>query len=343
MGLCGELERKNRLHSERYTRSRQEIEELRRRCYKEEHKLSQYRLDEFSMLQERDPNTVSHLKDQIRESQEQVNFMILTLGTARGFPTFLISLLSLRVPGKPSRDSGFLRDTRNDVGIRGNDFEDLPAREGHPSEFFEKSINLASSSSSRSDRKLYGERKRGEPRAHDDDTKPCFQTCWESAGRRSSRMRLIHPPASISAGVQWSELVATPQKQLLHNGAFAPFCGQVVHVPGPRLGREGRNVEESAVCGFFTEKVTDISVVTQRQNYRYGTVQRRRSEEKANVPLVITQRQMPLIRKTRLLSSQVQFFDDVVDPPAVSPDSCSRFGGPRDHEDWSDRTYVGVD
>ena len=52
------------------------------------------------MLQERDPNTVSHRKDQIRELQEQVNFMILTLGTAVGYPTFLISLLSLRVPGE---------------------------------------------------------------------------------------------------------------------------------------------------------------------------------------------------------------------------------------------------
>ena len=100
MRLCGELDRKNRLHQESYTRNRQEIEELRRRCYKEENKLSQYRLDEFSMLQERDPNTVSHLKDQIRELQEQVNFMLLTLGTALGYPTFLISLLSLRVPGE---------------------------------------------------------------------------------------------------------------------------------------------------------------------------------------------------------------------------------------------------
>ena len=81
MRLCGELERKNRLHQESYTRNRQEIEELRRRCYKAEHKLSQYRLDEFSMLQERDPKTVSHLKDQIRELQEQVNFT-LTLGAA---------------------------------------------------------------------------------------------------------------------------------------------------------------------------------------------------------------------------------------------------------------------
>ena len=93
--LCGELERKNRLHQECYTRNRQGIEELRRRCYKEESNLSQYRLDEFSMLQERDPNTVSHLKDQIRELQEQVNLMILTLGTGVGYPTFLISLLSL--------------------------------------------------------------------------------------------------------------------------------------------------------------------------------------------------------------------------------------------------------
>ena len=86
MRLCGELERKNRLHQESHTRNRQKIEELRRCCYKEANKLSQYRLDEFSIVQERDPNTVSHLKDQIGELQERVNFMILTLGAALGYP-----------------------------------------------------------------------------------------------------------------------------------------------------------------------------------------------------------------------------------------------------------------
>ena len=36
INLCSELERKNRLHQESYARSCQEIEELQRRCYKEE-------------------------------------------------------------------------------------------------------------------------------------------------------------------------------------------------------------------------------------------------------------------------------------------------------------------
>ena len=117
---------------------------------------------------------------------------------------------------------------------------------------------------------------------------------------------------------------------------FLPNCAHdATGAPTDPLAQIELETLRSQQFAVFTEKVTDISVVTQRQNYRYGTVQRRRSEEKANVPLVITQRQMPLIRKTRLLRSQVQFFDDVVDPPAVSPDSCSRFGGPRDHEDLS--------
>ena len=47
---------------------------------------------------------------------------------------------------KPSRDSGLLRDTRNELGIRGNVFEGIPAGEVDSSEFFEDSRNLASSS-----------------------------------------------------------------------------------------------------------------------------------------------------------------------------------------------------
>ena len=36
----------------------------------EENKVTQYRLDELSMQPERDPNTVSRLKNQIRELQK---------------------------------------------------------------------------------------------------------------------------------------------------------------------------------------------------------------------------------------------------------------------------------
>ena len=163
--MC-ELERKNRLHQESHTRNRQKIEELRRCCYKEANKLSQYRLDEFSIVQERDPNTVSHLKDQIGELQEQVNFMILTLGAALGYPTFQISLLSLRVPGEGRAAILDCCVIHEMIWV----FEETILKtylleKDIPSEFFENSTNLASSSSSRSDRKLYGERKRGEAKS----------------------------------------------------------------------------------------------------------------------------------------------------------------------------------
>ena len=40
------------------------------------------------------------------------------------------------------RDSGLLRDTRNDMEIPGNVFESPLAREGQPSEFFENTGNV---------------------------------------------------------------------------------------------------------------------------------------------------------------------------------------------------------
>ena len=60
ISLCGEFELKNRLHQESDTRSRQEFEELRRRCNRGD-KLAQHRLDECSVQQKRDPDTVSRL------------------------------------------------------------------------------------------------------------------------------------------------------------------------------------------------------------------------------------------------------------------------------------------
>ena len=144
--MCGELETKNRLHQEDHIRSCKEIEELRRRCYKEENKLTQYRLDEYSTHQDRDPNTVSHLEDQIRKLQ--VNF----LSDAREFhdPDSGSSSGISHVPDqplitsssrrKPSRDSLVPRDTREDMSIPGHVFACQPAR-GHPEEFFENSKN----------------------------------------------------------------------------------------------------------------------------------------------------------------------------------------------------------
>ena len=117
-------------------------------CNKEENKLTQHRLDEYSMQQERYPDTVSQLMTQKRELQDKVNF----LSDEREFhdPDSGSSSGRSHVPYQhritsssrrnPSRDSGVPRNTGNDMSIRGKVFEDLPAQ-GHPKEFFKSSKN----------------------------------------------------------------------------------------------------------------------------------------------------------------------------------------------------------
>ena len=61
---CGELELKNRLYQDNYTKSCQEFQELRKRCNGEE-RLTQHRLEEHSVQQKWDPDTVSQLPTQI--------------------------------------------------------------------------------------------------------------------------------------------------------------------------------------------------------------------------------------------------------------------------------------
>ena len=86
---------RNKLFQESRTKDCQEIEELRRRCCEESDRARQAKLDELSMMQQRDPQTVSQLLAQMRESQDKVNslsdarenFMILKLRTALERPT----------------------------------------------------------------------------------------------------------------------------------------------------------------------------------------------------------------------------------------------------------------
>ena len=58
--LCSGLKMKSRLHQECYARSCQEIEDLKRRCYREENGVSR---------------TASLLRDQIRKLQERLEFI----------------------------------------------------------------------------------------------------------------------------------------------------------------------------------------------------------------------------------------------------------------------------
>ena len=57
--LCRELEMKNRLRQQCYARSCQEIEELRKRCYKEGNGVTRQKLNECSMQQDQESRTVS--------------------------------------------------------------------------------------------------------------------------------------------------------------------------------------------------------------------------------------------------------------------------------------------
>ena len=84
INLCGELERKNRLHQESHARSCQEIEELKRRCYKEENEVTQQKLNGSSMQHCRESRTVTLFRDRVRNykknwtsSKTRRNFMIL--------------------------------------------------------------------------------------------------------------------------------------------------------------------------------------------------------------------------------------------------------------------------
>ena len=53
--LCSELEMKSRLHQECYARSCQEIEELKRRCSKEENEVTQQKMNEYAMQHDQEP------------------------------------------------------------------------------------------------------------------------------------------------------------------------------------------------------------------------------------------------------------------------------------------------
>ena len=103
--LYSELEVKNRLHQECYARSCQEIEELKRRCYKDEHEVTQQKMNEYTMQHDQESRTMSLLRDQVRKLLERLEFIedskIFQDPDSRAVlavPTFRNKLLSPRVP-----------------------------------------------------------------------------------------------------------------------------------------------------------------------------------------------------------------------------------------------------
>ena len=65
---------KNRLHQECYARSCQEIEELKRRCCEEGNEVTRPKMNEYSLQHDQESRTVSLLRDQVRKSQERLEF-----------------------------------------------------------------------------------------------------------------------------------------------------------------------------------------------------------------------------------------------------------------------------
>ena len=142
ISLCGELEMRNKLFQESRTKDCQEIEELRRRCCEESDRARQAKLDELSVMQQRDPQTVSQLLAQMRESQDKVNSLSdarefhdpETAGSSGASHVTSPPLTNPSYRTVPRRDSGLPPETLNMMGTS-DVFERLPAREGQPQNF----------------------------------------------------------------------------------------------------------------------------------------------------------------------------------------------------------------
>ena len=136
-----------RVHQEYYTRSCQEIEEMRRRCYEEEHGVSQQKVNEYSMQQDQESRTA----DQIRKLQDRLEFEDSNIfqdpDSPSSFGSAHFSHQALITPSsrKPCRESRLQRDTRRDKHIPGNVFDRQSARRV-PEELHDDSRNLAASS-----------------------------------------------------------------------------------------------------------------------------------------------------------------------------------------------------
>ena len=142
---------RNRLFRESRARNCQDVEELRRFCSLEAEKARQSRIEELSLNHEMSPSVVNQLISEIQKLQNKANS--LTDGrefhdpegsSSSGASHVLTRPLTIPTRSeKPSREPTMPNDTRNAMGISGNVFESLPAREGQSLPRFENSRNLA--------------------------------------------------------------------------------------------------------------------------------------------------------------------------------------------------------
>ena len=128
--MCSELELKDRLHQECYARSCQELEEPRRRCSKEENAVTRQKLNEYSVQHDQESRTVSLSRDQIRKSQQRLEFVeeskiFQDPDSPSSFGSTYVPHQALVTSSskKPSRESRMQRNTREDVSFPGSVFD----------------------------------------------------------------------------------------------------------------------------------------------------------------------------------------------------------------------------
>ena len=168
---------KSRLHQEYYARSCQEIEELKRRCFKEEKGVTQRKMNEFSLQHDQESRTVSLSRDQIRKLQERLQFIedskiFQDPDLPSSFGSAHVSHQAL-VPSsskKASREIGMQRNTREDMSFPGSVFDCQLVRRV-PEELHNDSRNLATPSGIQ---RREGVEKRGSEEPLQSTLLPCF-------------------------------------------------------------------------------------------------------------------------------------------------------------------------
>ena len=121
--MCSELEMKNRLHQKCFARGCQEIEELRRRCFKEETGVTHQKLIGYSIQQDQESRTVSLLRDQIQKLQGRLE--IKEDLRAFQYPDSSCSFGNAHVPHQalvPSRSKKASRVQNAKKYTRGNEY-----------------------------------------------------------------------------------------------------------------------------------------------------------------------------------------------------------------------------
>ena len=222
--MCSDLEIKNRLHQECHERSSQEIEELKRRCCKEENGVTQQKMNEYSMQHDQESRTLSLLRDQIRKLTERMEFIedsriFQDPDSPSSFGSAHVSHQAL-IPSnskQPCRESRMQRNTREDMSIPGSVFDCQPARRVL-AEFHYDLRNLASSGT----HKREGIEKSGSEEPLQPIPSPCFsgKAKEKSLDDRNCLKSMAHHAAGIVTSTQSGMTIPSHPSSEMHLGKF---------------------------------------------------------------------------------------------------------------------------